>query len=95
MLYDVLTYTCETTDRLAAEIKNFDSLIRKTGTSKFEIIDLFNRTGIILAQFQTQSEFLRGQAINAEIFRQLTDANVIDSITAQSHQGRSLFSIHT
>lgn len=92
MLYDILTYTCASTERLSTEIKSFEALIRKTGTTKFEIIDLFNRTGIIIAQFPTQSEYLRGQAINAEIFRQLTETATIDAITAQNHRGRTLFS---
>lgn len=93
MLYDLLTYTCESTERLGTEIQKFESLIQKTGTTKFEIIDLFNRTGFILSQFQSQSELLRGQAINAEIIKQLIDAKAIDAITAQSHQGRTLYSV--
>lgn len=92
MLYDILTYTCESTDRLSDEIVKYQSLISKTGTTKFEVIDLLNRTGFILAQFQSQSDLFRGQTINAEIVKQLIDANAIDAITAQPHQGRTLFS---
>lgn len=94
MHYDVLTYTCESTERFLKEIQKFESLIKKTGTTKFEVIDLLNRTGFVLAQFSTQSDFLRGQAINAEIVKQLVDARAIDAITVQAHQGRTLYSVN-
>ena len=93
MLYDVLTYTCESTERFAAELHKYEQLLQKTGTTRFEVIDLFNRTGFILSRFQSQSEMMRGQAINAEVYRQLIDANAIDAITAQPHQGRTLYSL--
>ena len=63
MLYDVLTYTCESTERFAAELHKYEQLLQKTGTTRFEVIDLFNRTGFILSRFQSQSEMMRGQAI--------------------------------
>lgn len=93
MLYDILTYTCESSERLATELQKYNALIVKTGNTHFEVIDLFNRTGFILSQFQSQSDLMRGQAINAEMYRQLIDAKAIDAITAQSHQGRTLFSL--
>lgn len=93
MLYDVLTYTCESTERFVAELKKYEQLIFKTETTRFEVIDLFNRTGFILSQFPSQSELMRGHAINAELYRQLIDAHAIDSITAQSHRGRTLYAL--
>lgn len=93
MLYDVLTYTCESTERFLAELKKYEQLLQKTGTTRFEVIDLFNRTGFILSRFQSQSDMTRGQAINAELYRQLIDAKAIDGITAQSHEGRTLYAL--
>ena len=91
MHYDILTYTCESTERFATELKKFEDLLKKTGASQFEVIDLLNRTGFILSKFQTQSDFLRGKAINAEIYQQLIEVKALDSVTAQSHQGRTLY----
>lgn len=91
MHYDILTYTCESTERFATELQKFESLLKKTGATQFEVIDLLNRTGLILAKFPTQSELLRGKAINAEIVQQLIDAKIIDALTAQNHQGRTLY----